>query len=446
MTELRVELWGKPIGRLISGKGLTFDFVATPDSIREHGLGSHVLSLAIPLVPRSSNRSRRIRENFFTELLPEGDARTRLANEAGVQKDDTLGMLRAYGRDVAGALQIWDPADPGEPRTPQAESLQSADVERLLLDVANVPLGNRPRRGKTSLPGVQNKILLAWTGNAWAQALDGYPTSHILKPIVPRYPTMIFDEEYGSRFARAVGLAAFDTTLERFGSTYALVVERYDRDPSLVDGRIHQEDFSQILGLSGDHKYETWGGAGLSDVARQLNDTDRVNLLKMVTLSVAVGNLDLHAKNISVLHLPDGSTRLAPMYDIVPQTHQDNDGEMAFRVGGEFEHRLISRAHLVAEAELWSASNTEAVIDDTLAAIARIAADETPHLGAHHSVRHDVLRFTTNLIAARAAGDSGDGLFDPSPIGLSPRNSTGGWAAPLPPTTPDREVGRDQPS
>lgn len=437
MTELRVELGGELIGNLVSGSGSSFDFVATPDAIKAHGLGSHILSLAIPLVPRPNTRTRRIRENFFTELLPEGDARTRLATEARVQKDDTLGMLRAYGRDVAGALQIWDPMDPSEPRTPAIERVDAAGVERMLLDVANAPLGNRPRRGKTSLPGVQNKILLVRAGDDWAQALDGYPSSHILKPIVSRYPTMIFDEEYGSRFARGLGLAAFATELTRFGDTYAIVIERYDRDPSSqAGGRIHQEDFSQILGLSGDQKYETWGNIGLSAVARQLSDHDRVDLLRMVTLSVAVGNLDLHAKNISVLHYADGTTRLAPMYDVVPQTQLDNDGEMAFRVGGEFEHRLISRGHLVAEGASWGVTQAEQVVDETLATITRIASDETPHPGAHHSLRQDVLRFTGNLIAGRAAGDSGDGLFDPGPTDPTARNSTGGWAAPLPTAAP----------
>lgn len=41
-------------------------------------------------------------------------------------------------------------------------------------------------------------------------------------------------------------------------------------------------------------------------------------LAQMVTVSTALGNLDMHAKNVSLLHEGDGSIRLAPAYDMVP--------------------------------------------------------------------------------------------------------------------------------
>ncbi|GAA1766883.1 type II toxin-antitoxin system HipA family toxin [Agromyces humatus] len=247
--KLIVELHGRQIGHLV-GTGSEFDFRADEDAIREYGLGSTAMSLAVPLVPRPPRTQKRIRANFFAELLPEGMARDRLAAEAGVRRDDILGMLATYGRDIAGALQVWDPDLPDEPCTPATESLEDADVRRMLEDVRVAPLGNKPRRGKTSLNGVQSKIVLVRTGHRWARAIDGYPSTHIIKPVVPEYPTTIFDEEYGSRFARELGLADFDTHLGQFADAAALVIERYDRSPATPDGRVHQEDFSQILGLS----------------------------------------------------------------------------------------------------------------------------------------------------------------------------------------------------
>ena len=41
-------------------------------------------------------------------------------------------------------------------------------------------------------------------------------------------------------------------------------------------------------------------------------------LAQMVTVSTALGNLDMHARNVSLLHEGDGSVRLAPAYDMVP--------------------------------------------------------------------------------------------------------------------------------
>lgn len=307
------------------------------------------------------------------------------------KKEDVIGMLRAYGRDIAGALQIWDPADPTEPRHPGIEALDDDGVEQMLRDVTISPLGNKPNRGKTSLNGVQNKIVLVQTGDGWARALDGYPSTHIVKPIVAEFPSMIFDEEYASRFARG-------------------------------------------LGLAGDHKHETYGGRGLRDIARAAGGADRRELLRMTTLSVAVGNLDMHAKNVSLLHFADGSTRLAPMYDVVPRAHYDNDGEMAFRIDGEFEHRLISRNHIVSEGRSWGVQTAEDLVDGTLAEVRRIAPEERPHAGAHPSLQADITRFASNLIEGRAAADSGEGSFEP---GREGRQRPGGgwtWANSIPPS------------
>ncbi|HEY9392869.1 MAG TPA: HipA domain-containing protein, partial [Nocardioides sp.] len=43
-----------------------------------------------------------------------------------------------------------------------------------------------------------------------------------------------------------------------------------------------------------------------------------VTLAQMAVLAVAVGNLDMHAKNLGILHPLDNEPRLAPAYDVVP--------------------------------------------------------------------------------------------------------------------------------
>lgn len=329
-------------------------------------------------------------------------------------------MLRAYGRDVAGAVQIWDPEAPGEPRTPTFELVSGDHVAQMLRDIPLEPLGNRLPRGKTSLAGVQNKIVLARTADGWARALDGFPSTHIVKPVAARFPSMIFDEEYGSRFARGLELATFSTTLETFGEVTAVVIERYDRDGD--GGRTHQEDFNQVLGLTKAQKYETYGGKGLRDVARHLDTDDRVRLLKMLTLSTAVGNLDMHTKNISVLHSRDGRTALAPMYDVVPQAHLGFDGEVALFVNGVRVHALVKKADLIAEGESWGVDASASIVDETLHRVLALAETERPHPAAHPGVQQDVIRFTSNLIADLAVG----GQEVPGPP--SPQTRTqGGW-------------------
>lgn len=39
-----------------------------------------------------------------------------------------------------------------------------------------------------------------------------------------------------------------------------MVIERYDRSPDAPQGRIHQEDFNQVLGAAGNVKYQKYSG------------------------------------------------------------------------------------------------------------------------------------------------------------------------------------------
>ena len=98
---------------------------------------------------------------------------TRLAQQAGLIDQDVIGLLRAYGRDIAGALQIWDPDVPGESKQPALEPLSSIQVASMLEHVQDNPLGNKPSGGKTSLAGVQDKIVLARTADGWNRVIDG---------------------------------------------------------------------------------------------------------------------------------------------------------------------------------------------------------------------------------------------------------------------------------
>ncbi len=408
MADLVVELYGTRIGSL-TGDWRTFDLMFDSGAVRTFGIDSPVLSVAIPLavVPTRANRQKR--RNFFRELLPEGRMLKRLAQEAKVSESDSIGLLRRYGRDVAGALQIWDPGEPGEPRKPRLESLDEAGGAGLLVNVQDFPLGNKPRGGRSSLAGVQDKIVLAHAAKGWHRALDGYPSTHILKPVPEGLPTVIYDEEYGARLARAVGLIPYRTWIEDFEGVPALVIERYDRSTEAPEARLHQEDFNQALGASGDEKYQRYGGkVSLSRIARVLEQHTGPQglemLLRMVVLATAIGNLDMHAKNISLLHLAPGVVELAPAYDFVPQAHQRNDGEMALAISGQYRHAEITRTHLIEEAHAWGLTDPERTIDEVLGTVLDTARGDEPHPRAYPRLAADISGFTRNLLEGRAAG------------------------------------------
>ncbi|NQW73765.1 MAG: HipA domain-containing protein [Actinobacteria bacterium] len=390
MRSLEVRLYETHIGDLVGESWRDFDFVATDEGVERFGVGSTVLSESVPLVPRRPRGKAARRRVFFDELLPEGAARQRLADRARVALTDTLGLLSAYGRDVAGAVQLIDSttADAGEPA--RARPVSTADIVDLLDDVAAFPLGNAPMSGKASLAGVQEKILLARVGGRWGQCLYGYPSTHILKPVSRAHPDMIYNEEYASRIARALGLAPYATWIETFEGTDAFVIARYDRDDAIPSRRLHQEDFNQVLGASGAEKYQEHGGkVSLGRIAAVIGSAQGreglEQLLTLVTLTVAVGNLDMHAKNISLLHPPDGSARLAPAYDVVPLTHYPGvDGRMAMAVNDVYEHSRIRRSTLIAEAVSWGmgAARAEQIVDQTVTVIRSTVQQESPHVRA----------------------------------------------------------------
>ena len=390
MPSLEVHLYQTHVGDLVGNSWRDFDFVAMGAAIDRFGVGSTVLSESVPLVPRQPRGKAARRRVFFDELLPEGAARQRLADRARVTPMDTLGLLAAYGRDVAGAVQVIDPtaADAADP--PRARALSTADIVDLLDDVAAFPLGNAPMSGKASLAGVQEKVLLARVGDRWAQCLYGYPSTHILKPVARPHSDMIYNEEYASRLARALGLAPYATWIETFEGTDALVIERYDRDDEIPGRRLHQEDFNQALGASGAEKYQEHSGkVSLGRVASVVASSEGLagleRLLTLVTFAVAVGNLDMHAKNISLLHPPEGPARLAPAYDVVPLTHYPGlDGRMAMAINDVYEHSRIRRNDLIAEAGRWGlgAGRAEEVIDQAVKVVRSTVKHESPHARA----------------------------------------------------------------
>jgi serine/threonine-protein kinase HipA len=65
-------------------------------------------------------------------------------------------------------------------------------------------------------------------------------------------------------------------------------------------------------------------------------------LLEAVTFNLLIGNNDAHAKNFSILYLPDGSSRLAPLYDLVCTVfYPEIMNKLAMKIGGEANPELV---------------------------------------------------------------------------------------------------------
>jgi serine/threonine-protein kinase HipA len=190
MSSLNVELYGVLLGTITEkDQELNFD---TDSSCFDHfPVGCSVMSFSVPLNLRYTSIQRRRYQGFFAELLPEGRNLDWINQITPRERRNTYGLLHRYGKDSAGALLIYDPADPSALKKPHSEKLDASQIRGLLENMPLEPLANSPISGKMSLGGVQGKIILARKNDAWHRTHNGYPSTHILKPVVADFPTMI---------------------------------------------------------------------------------------------------------------------------------------------------------------------------------------------------------------------------------------------------------------
>lgn len=350
------------------------------------GLGSLCLSVALPV--RAEPFRERV-ERWVEGLLPEGETRTVLERRFSVRRGDGFALLQALGRDCAGAVSFLDSGEkPAAGREPEPQSEQA--VAEAVSDLPGHPLG-ADEDVRVSLGGLQAKLLLARTGTGWARPVGGTPSTHILKPDPPGLPGLVASEAFALEAIRLTGLDAAEAELLLIGGRPVLAVERYDRHRvGAAVRRIHQEDGCQALGLeSFRDKYQTsdrppsyraLAGVLTDHSADPAGEWRRLGAL--MTVTVALGNGDAHARNHSFL-IEDGVVRLAPAYDVAPTVDFVTGRRVGLWVNGQAMLYAVTRSHLVREMATWGmpAADARSLVDGTLAALADclpVAAAQVP--------------------------------------------------------------------
>ena len=390
---------GRPVARLLDA-GLGLAAVEYLEPAVAAGATRDRLSVRLPV--RAAHHAAVDARAFLEGLLPEGWVRDELATRARLDREDTFGLLAAYGRDCAGAVSVVP--DPGavEPETGGVEWLTDDELVARIRDLRSAPFGVGSAPGiRISLGGVQEKLVVVRRGDQFGIPLGSTPSTHLLKPVpiggdgTPRHPGLAEVEHFCLQLAAAmateqpsrtkgVGFRVPATELVDIGGRRALLVERYDR--RLMEGavhRLHQEDGCQVLGVLPSAKYQRLVGDAPS--LRLLADAlarwgidpvlDQRALLQMVTTTVICGNADLHAKNLSFLH--DGGFRLAPMYDVVSTSvYPDVDLELGLFIGSESFLDDVRGADLIDEAVGWGLGRNAAI--SAVRVSAEIAAELAP--------------------------------------------------------------------
>ncbi len=322
MRKLIVYLHNVRVGVLEDGDSPVFIY----DTLWLQSAGGYPLSRQLPL--RSELFVGRIVRAFFAGLLPEAEARERIASLLGVSAENDFALLERIGGECAGAVSLWpeDHSPPASKGTSSLRRLDEAALEEIVRQLPQRPLMAGAEGIRLSLAGAQVKlpVIVDPKDGSLALPLGAATSTHILKPEPARFPGLAANEAFCMALARAAGLDAVETQWRMVGATPCLLVHRYDReraaDGSLI--RIHQEDFCQALGVPPERKYQVEGGPSLPDcfdLLRQWSSApvlDIRNFLDGLIFAVLTGNADAHAKNFSWIYR-GANRRMAPLYDQV---------------------------------------------------------------------------------------------------------------------------------
>jgi serine/threonine-protein kinase HipA len=300
---------------------------------------------------------------FFANLLPEGHLRGYLAQRAGVDGRDELGLLVALGRDLPGAVRL-EPF--GDAAAYQADPpLSAAGPDRPL---------------RFSLAGVQLKFLsIQEPRGGLAIPADGAGGAWILKLPSTHLPAVPENEFVMLCLARAIGITVPESRLVAVSDVHglpaeaaelpgpALAVRRFDRGG---DGRrIHMEDFAQVFRKFPDDKYEGHSYANIAQVLASEGDTaGTAQFVRRVVFSLLVHNTDMHLKNWSVLYEDGRTPRLSPAYDFVCTRPYILDHELGLSFGGSKDITRIDpdRIRRFADAAGLAVSAVAREVEDTV--------------------------------------------------------------------------------
>lgn len=309
---------------------------------------------------------------WFLNLLPEGRALQTIGAILRIPETDVFALLEEMGEDLPGALEISRPLDERRKRNPRYRKLTEAELAETIRKLPDRPFLVGEEGIHMSLAGAQDKLpVVQYPDGAIGLALDGMPTTHILKPANKRFHSAVENEAFCLRLAAAVKLPVAECSIGKAEDVEFLLVKRYDRP--IKRGRvrrIHQEDFCQATGYIPHLKYE-WNpqtkqsGPGVKACLDVLTPTgnaaaNKVRFVDYVVFNVLTGNVDAHAKNYSLLLEAGGAVTMAPLYDVMNgEIYEGVTRNLAMKIAGKNRGRYIGARHWDRFAEENALSATQ---------------------------------------------------------------------------------------
>ena len=301
------------------------EFLADGQPVR--GLRAYSVAAPIDLEDRSAETW----PPFLLDFIPQGRQAKRIAEFLKIKPDAPSSQIELLKRSAGSPV--------GNLRIKEAYALEAERVRKL--GRVGVSMEAILARDPTFLEVADHFSMLAsgsnglqgdWPKVAMTQSTDGlwYPSSMlddrdarafvIAKLLRSGEATdkRILEAEAGySRVARVFGLDVHGVNSYGDG---VLVIPRFDREVS-KDGLIRygQESLTSALGIAefgARGRHETYLKLVQEVSADPLRDTVEYILRDM--LNLAMGNPDNHGRNTALRKFPDGTVRLAPLFDFAP--------------------------------------------------------------------------------------------------------------------------------
>ena len=317
---LSLSLYGKDIGVLTHYAGgkniLTFhpEFVALPEEVRP------VLTFRQKFDNQYLHRSQIKTEQIpplLSNLLPEGTLRNWLALQLKCHVNHEFALLAYLGMNLSGAIQAA-PIPVGE--VPVWALSQRLSTEPWSVEVQHAGL-------QFSLAGVQMKFSSSEIDGRYMVNQELGSDIWIIKTPSIVHKGVTVNEYSCMKLAAAVGievpeirLISLDTidglpNIQLPDEPFAYAIKRFDRDGQ---GRIHTEDFAQIMGLYPLDKYQKINYEQLAEVLYRSSKLSEIQqLARRLLVNVLLGNGDAHLKNWSIIYRDRFNPSLTPLYDVL---------------------------------------------------------------------------------------------------------------------------------
>ncbi|MCD7111388.1 HipA domain-containing protein [Rhizobium sp. DKSPLA3] len=268
---------------------------------------------------------------FMLDLMPQGHARRKLAEHLRIGVDarasDLPLLLRAGGNPI-GNLRIKEAAEAEEQRLAAVRRVGVTErdiLERTDLFVEVVDRFGMIASGSSGLQGEWPKasMTLASDGLYYPDAFvhDDEAVRHVIVKLLrsrDEQDRLILEGEAGySKLAQELGLHVHEPSVYAEG---VLIIPRFDRQ--VKDGvvqRFGQESMVSALGVA--EFGHLASHEDYIDVLRRNSEEPFADILEYMKRDIAnraFGNPDNHGRNTALSKGPDGSVRLAPLFDFAP--------------------------------------------------------------------------------------------------------------------------------